>query len=456
MRTKFGGVMLPLVGLMVVLGCGDDGGGGSGGGTGETPDPFPDENGGQCGHDIYGWETRCMVQDVIADASDRGQVPGAPAEGDQTAGRLCCEGNPPVATADAGCSDICLRELCEAAKVDHMSRCESCGLYDCGFDMSNCLAGGAHKQFVTCLALQLPYSYTLTASCSAYNNEDRNPDGSFGFLEQPVNIDTTNDPEICNPPSNLEHDPPRGLGQYKGSESDGTVARVTWTMAGAGGEEQSEDLAVDFQYAMLPCAASPDECIQLTALDLTLPTTEVLGMTLTHARLSVISVTEAPRMERDGRFHFSDGSLRVLMQAYVNGFPLLLSGWNAGEARGRVSPAGDQLSLIDLRFELEDSVIAAALEISIMGHYDARRPNAQITQVGAPAGCDEPVTLLATSWDDDLEPLTHRWWIRDVGTFEGPAIEVVLAAGEHDVMLTSFDPSGLFDSEALRYARRCR
>jgi hypothetical protein len=160
-------------------------------------------------------------------------------------------------------------------------------------------------------------------------------------------------------------------------------------------------------------------------------------------------------MERGDRFRFSDGSLRVLMQTHVNGFPLVLSGWNVGMPRGRLSPAGDQLSLTDLRFEFEDSVIAAALEIDIQGHYDARRPNAQITLTSAPTSCAEPVALLATSWDDDQEPLEHAWWIRDVGTFKGPLVEVVLPAGEHDLMLTSFDPSGLFHSETLRYARRC-
>src|SRR5690606_9077941 len=117
-----------------------------------------------------------------------------------------------------------------------------------------------------------------------------------------------------------------------------------------------------------------------------------------------------------------------------------------GTPRGRLSPAGDQLSLTGLRFEFEDSVVTAALEIDIQGQYDARRPNAQITHTTAPKSCTEPVTLLATSWDDDDEPLTHSWWIRDVGTFSGPLVEVVLPAGLHDVMLTSFDPAGLFDT----------
>ena len=43
-----------------------------------------------------------------------------------------------------------------------------------------------------------------------------------------------------------------------------------------------------------------------------------------------------------------------------------------------------------------------------------------------------------------------------MGSFSGPLIEVALPAGKHDVMLTSFDPSGLFDSETLRYDRRCQ
>jgi hypothetical protein len=146
----------------------------------------------------------------------------------------------------------------------------------------------------------------------------------------------------------------------------------------------------------------------------------------------------------------------VLLQAHVDGFPLVLSGWNAGMPQGRLSPAGDQLSLTDLQFELEDSVITAALEIAIQGQYDARRPNAQITLTTAPTSCSEPVTLLATSWDEDEDPLEHAWWIRDVGNLEGPLVEAVLPAGEHDVMLTSFDPSGLFDTQTLRYVRVCR
>lgn len=66
------------------------------------------------------------------------------------------------------------------------------------------------------------------------------------------------------------------------------------------------------------------------------------------------------------------------------------------------------------------------------------------------------MTLLATSWDNDQDPLTHTWWVRDIGSFTGPLLEVVLPAGEHDVMLTARDPSGLVHSTNLRYARTCR
>jgi len=270
-----------------------------------------------------------------------------------------------------------------------------------------------------------------------------------------MNIPAT-DPPVCMPTGGLELEPPRGLGQYKGEEGEGTVARVTWSMVGSGGEEQSEELDVDLQYAIVPCSAPSGECMELTGLDLVLPETQVLGMTITQARLTVVAVAEAPMMERGEYFRFSDRSVRVLMEAHVDGYRLLLSGWNAGTPRGRLSPAGDQLSLTDLSFEFEDSVITATLEIGIQGQYDARRPNAQITHLTAPTSCQEPVTLLATSWDDDSDPLTHRWWIKDVGTFFGPSVEIVLPTGEHHVILTSRDPSGLFDTETLRYARRCQ
>jgi hypothetical protein len=472
----------PCAGLLlfvIVIGCGDDSGGDSGGGggtgeadtggegeaeggegaddeSGEPPENEPDEDGDRCGTDIHGWQTRCMVEDVTASTSDQGSIPGAPAIGAHTGRTLCCEGNPPVATADAGCDAICRLEVCEAARLHHMSRCDACGPFDCGFDMSKCLGGGTHLQTVVCAEpLQWPVWYDLTASCSAFNNELRNPDGSFDFLEQPDNV-VGNDPPTCEPADDLGYDPPRGLGQYKGSASDGTVARVTWSMADAGGEEQTEELYVRFEYAIVPCAAVSNACLQLTALEVTLPTTQVLGMTITNARLAVISVAEAPVMERGDHFHFSDGSMRVSVQAHVDGIPLALSGWNTGQPRGRLSPAGDQLSLDDLRFEFEDSMITAALEIGIQGHYDARRPNAQITHVTAPESCAEPVTLLATSWDDDGDALVHEWWIEGVGVLSGALVEVVLPAGEHDVRLTSFDPSGLFDHDTLRYVRMCQ
>lgn len=414
---------------------------------------MPDAHGDQCGGDVFGWETRCMVEELEAVASDRGEIPGVPVTGEHTQRPLCCEGQPSIETADEGCHGYCMLELCEAALADHVSRCDTCLVRNCGFDMTDCLAGGAHTQIFACAAPLGGDSYTLTTSCEAFNNEVRNPDGTFFFLGTP---DTADDPDICNPPENLELDPPRGLGQFKASAGEGTVARVSWAMADMSGEETSEELDVLFEYGIMPCAKPSSDCLELTALEITLPTTIAMGMTITQARLSVVAIDDAPELERGERFSYPEGAIRVLMQAHVNGFPLVLTGTNVGSPSGRVSPEGDQFSLSGLRFEFADSVIAAALEIEIQGHYDARRPNAQITRSTAPESCKEPVTLLATSWDSDQDPLTHTWWVRDVGSFTGPLLEVVLPAGEHDVMLTARDPSGLVDSTNLRYARTCR
>jgi hypothetical protein len=450
---------------------GESGGGTDGGGTGgesgdgaddesgpDEPDPLgPDPLGDQCGGDVHGWETECLVQNVVGEASDRGEIPGLPPEGGSPVRSLCCEGQPSIEEADAGCQGYCMLEACEAALADHFNRCESCALPNCGFDMTDCLDGGAHNQLVACWQpAQLPFNYTLTTSCSAINNEQRNPDGTFDFFEQPLN-DPMNDPDFCGMPESLEHEPPRGLGQYKASASDGTLARLTWVVADMNGEERSEELAVLFEYGVVPCTATPSaECLELSALELTLPTTSAMGMTISRARLSVVAVEEAPVLERGEHFRFSEGSLRVLMQAYVDGVPLVLSGTNVGSPSGRISPAGDQFSISGLRFEYADSVVDVALEVDIQGQYDARRPTAQITRVAAPQRCDEPVSLLATSHDADQDPLTHTWWVRGIGTFSGPLLELALPAGEHTVMLTSGDGSGLFDSETLRYARVCR
>lgn len=442
---------------------GGTGGSGTGGESGEgaddesgPDDPNPDPHGDQCGADVLGWETECSVQVVIGEASDRGEIPGLPLEGGSTVRTLCCEGQPSIEEADTGCHGYCMLETCEAALVDHLNRCQSCALPNCGFDMTDCLDGGAHDQLVACLSpTQFPFNYTLTTSCSAINNEVRNPDGSFHFIQHPLN-QTGDDPDICGMAENFEHEPPRGLGQYKTSASDGTLARLTWSMADMSGEERSEELDVSFEYGVVPCATPSAECMELTALELSLPTTSALGMTITKARLSVVGVEETPVLERGEHFRFAEGTLRVLMQAYVDGIPLVLSGTNIGSPTGRLSPAGDQFSISGLRFEYADSIVKAALEIDIQGQYDARRPTAQITRVTAPERCDEPVTLVATSWDADRDDLTHTWWVRGVGSFSGPLLELPLPAGEHTVMLTSGDASKLFDSETLRYTRVCR
>jgi hypothetical protein len=300
-------MMWPVLGLFLNLpACGDDGGGGGGGGgtdggegtageggsgaddeSGEPPAEPPNPNGGQCGGEVLGWETECLVQDVVAEADDRPEIPGLPPEGGSTLQALCCEGHPSVATADAGCHGYCMVEICEAALVDHFNRCEACLVPNCGFDVTDCLDGGAHTQIVACLNPGMWDSYTLTTSCSAINNQSRNPDGSFSFLEQPLN-DTMTDPDICDGTANLELDPPRGLGQYKASASDGTLARLTWSMGEMTGEERSEErseeLDVRFEYGIMPCSTPSNDCMELTALELSLPPTDALGMTITKAR----------------------------------------------------------------------------------------------------------------------------------------------------------------------------
>lgn len=450
----------PLLGVLLLLpACGDDAGGTAGGGTegegGDNPVAGPDPHGNQCGNTVKGWQTSCFVQDVTAASSAWGAVPGAPPVGGYTGRSLCCEGAPSEETADGGCESICVLEACEAALLDHLAHCETCSWSNCGFDMSKCLQGGTHTQTMACLTPIGLYSYDLTIACSAFNNELRHPDGTFEFLEQPTNH-PNNDPPICQPVGGLGHSPPRGLGQYTATESDGTLARVTWSISDTGGQQQSDALDVRLEYGLTPCAVSTNDCVELAALELTIPTTQALGLTITNARLEVVSVTGAPVLERGQHFRFADGALGVLVQASVDGMPVVLTGRNVGNIDGWVAPAGDQLSLSGLRFEFQDGVITAALEIEIQGRYLARRPNAQITGSTPPASCDEPVAWLATSWDDDHDPLTHTWWVRGVGSFSGPLLEVVLPPGDYDVTLISQDPSGLFDGTSLRYSRRCQ
>lgn len=405
---------------------------------------------------VFGWETPCLVADRVVMASDRGEIPGVTPSGALTTRPLCCEGSPSVTTADQGCEDICILEACEAARIDHINRCTKCGAFNCGFDMSDCLSSPQSVQTVICLEpLTLPHQYTLTAVCSAFNNQGRNDDGSFLFLQHPVN-NIDDDPLFCNGPEGQGVKPPRGLGQFSVREGAGSVALVTWTLEDLDGEEQSDQIDAHLEYGVIPCSTTMGNCVELASLVLTLPTTQVLGMTVANASLQVISVEEAPEIAAGGSIQYSEGALGILLRAQVDGTPLILAGYNSGNVSGLLAPEDDVFSLTGLRFEFDDGVISAMLEADVHGHYEVRAPTAEITLMPPSPICSDPVTFLATSWDPDLDIMSHRWWIEDVGTFHGSDLEVALGPGAYTIVLTTEDSTGSWDTETLYYTRSCQ
>lgn len=421
----------------------------------DNPGDQPDAHGDQCGSDVFGWETPCFINSATVQKSQNGNTQDIPVPfTDATHGQLCCEGKPSIATADQGCEDICMREACEAARIDHMSQCDACGPWDCGFDMSNCLAGGSHDQTIACLWPLGVGQYTLTVECDAMNNAVRNEDGSFNWIEDPN--DTSNDRDLCNTPMNLEHDTFGALAQYSGSSSTGTTARVEWSLGASGGIESADEVDVEFGYGLVPCNGLDDLCLSVRTLKLSLPTTEVLGMTITGAQLIATSFQREPTIERGEDFSFPAESIEVILRAEVDGNLLVLTGHNMDTATGQLAPAGDSFSLSDLRFGFEDSILSATLEVNIQGGYDEHAPTALIQRMAAPSACAEPVVFAAASYDADDEPLEHRWWVPGMGSFSGPLLEVALPAAQSRVVLTSFDPSGRFDIEGLTYTRSCQ
>lgn len=445
--------------LSLVLGCSTADGldTGSGGDTGGPPDPFelsPALGGGACGDDTFGWKTACEVYGQVSyqDPLDLGQyVEVDPFTGPTVA---CCEGHPSEATADAACEQSCTKQLCAIAENIYDQIAQENGWHcttGCDFDRAGCEAGLPVQQFP-----HPPdgndYPHEVTVTCDATNVEPRHPDGTFEFIDFPVNS-TYYDPETCSPEGLASGYQPLGsLVANTVREDVGTHALATWWTGAERGQEGTVDVEAELAYAIRPCG--DQECLELTRMHASIPEGSYAGLTVQSADLSLIGVSEPPVIDRAGAFTFPAGSLHFMLTATVAEVPLALTRTNAGAARGRVSHGADLFEMTDLHLAYEDTGFGAELRLDLAGAHTNRAPQSVIRRLDNPLDCNEPVVLQAASVDPEGDPMQHYWWT-PLGMFQAPTAELVLPAGAHFVVLVSADHRGAHDATSLTYERSC-
>jgi hypothetical protein len=289
-------------------------------------------------------------------------------------------------------------------------------------------------------------------TCDATNVEPRHPDGTFEFIDFPVNS-TYYDPGTCTPEGLASGYQPLGsLVANTVREDVGTHALATWWTGAEQGREGTIDVEAELAYAIRPCG--DQECLELTELHASIPEGPYAGLTVQAADLSLIGVSEPPVIDRAGAFTFPAGSLHFMLTATVADVPLALTRTNAGAARGRVSHGADVFEVTDLRLAYDDTDFGADLRLDLAGAHTNRAPEAVIRRLDNPLDCDEPVVLQAASVDPEGDPMQHYWWT-PLGMFQAATTELVLPPGAHFVVLVSADHRGAHDATSLTYKRSC-
>lgn len=383
-------------------------------------------------------------------------------------GSICCGGSSPVEEADAACQVRCMEYVCEAARAQHVAwavdvssdgmggDCLDSVVTDCGFDFEACMSGMLHEQTGRPGDL---FTYVLQAECEAAHDQVRSPWGSDGnarwdWIELP-NISGNDTAPVCAPAPEPEPGSPERSPEMEIEEEPGTSVTLRWVVAGGpSGTEQSLEPDVALAYSVSPCADG--ECISLSRLDLTIPDGIYHGLSLTNLHLILEEATPAVPLSASGGFVLPPRSLRATSSFNVQGIGIVVTGHNAGSARGVALPHADTMTLTNLAFDFDDGAFGAILEINLNGTYVRRAPEAVIKLIDIPTDCITPVTFEAASIDLDGDSLTHVWWVPPWFIGTGGLLEAPLPPGPHRIYLTSIDSSGRADSAALSHVRSCR
>jgi hypothetical protein len=381
-------------------------------------------------------------------------------------GSICCGGIALEAEADLDCQTLCMEQICEAARVQHVAWAldvsnDGAGgdcldyIDNCGFDLGQCMSGMLHEQVANPGAL---FSYILQAECEAAHDQVISPYSDeydwWKWVEFPN--DPNNDPApLCAPIPPPEPGLPEKASEHEVGEEPGTSITLQWSVGdGPPSAGQSLDAEVDLAYAVNPCAEG--DCIGLSRLHVTIPDGTYQGFELQNLHLIVEEASQEVPLSASGAFSFSSRALRATLSLSVAGIPLVITGYNEGRALGVALPHANTMTLTNLVFGFDDGAIDAVLALNINGTYVRHGPDAMIKVLDAPTDCAMPVTFEAASNDLDGDSMTHMWWVPPWFLGTGNLLDAALPAGTYRVYLTSSDSSGRSDSTALQYVRTCR
>jgi hypothetical protein len=102
-------------------------------------------------------------------------------------GNICCGGLAAGGEADADCQQLCMEQICEAARIQHVAWAVDVSndgmggdcldvTESCGFDFALCMDGELHEQVGNPGAL---FSYILKAECEAAHDNVTSPYGRY-------------------------------------------------------------------------------------------------------------------------------------------------------------------------------------------------------------------------------------------------------------------------------------
>lgn len=375
----------------------------------------------------------------------------------------CCEGLASEATADQACADQCQQIACSAARSVHLDFAEDIGGItvcndfldanpSCGFDMDACLAGTWHKQTIQFAASHA--DYWMKVQCFNARTNETFTDDVFNWNQRPVNTAPEDDPPMCNGAVPAANNPGLVYSDNVATEAPATTAVVAWTFSGSDYREDTQDAALRFAYDLQPCATNA-RCLDLAELQVTIPPMTVQGVSIENGHLQVYRTDSRPQLQSNGTFSYAPGTIHAIISASASGVPISLKGSNSGTTTGLLAPGSDTMTLSGLVFDYSDSLIAAQLQLDIVGDYTLRGPTAVIVPADVPRACADPVSFRAASSDPDAQSLSHFWWVPGVLIETGSTLDLALANGTHTIGLLARDADGRLDASAIQYTRSC-
>lgn len=439
-------------------------------------------------------EIQCFIENYVTTISGGLIVPSTPTEviTNQPGDPICCEVCANKGTADQACDAMCNWQACDRARDDHIDMGNLLGVCDppdCGFDFESCMAyGGLHSQWINVVdGLQGGQDdfYALQVDCEAHAVDSARPDGLFTYLEELDGVpnaggktaEVTDVVEWCSEKSSASGGADNnatwnstsnnadgtGEGTTTDAPSDGADASAlpercgpwatqrmaanptdnfgTWNDQSEGSHSsgvnsQPIDIAGGgIEYRVLPCGVgTSQECLRIDRLSVRL----VDPASMLEFDLNLLEKTEPMPIAPTGWVEIPAGALHLGVRYTLERSDVLVHASNTAKARARLDPFEGQMELVDLEASSNDGDLGANL--SLRGTLLNTQPQPKIIVTPGPAWNE--VVLSASTYDAELDPITHRFIVLGQGTWTTDTLELSLPPGRHAVVLYADDIHG--------------